>query len=296
MARQKKVVEAENHERWLVSYADFITLLFAFFVVMYSVSSVNDGKFRVLSESLVASFRSPAKSLAPVQIGQTVRSPYEFSMTMQNIPFPTTRKPIELSKLRSMEEDAINIGDDAGIAGGNAPEMDTIAEDVEEALGPLIDDGMISLRKNKNWLEIEINTSILFSSGSSQLARAATPVLKSLAEILKDLPNRINVEGFTDNKPIKNRVFPSNWELSAARAATVVRLFAGFGVEPTRLTSIGYGEFRPIADNATEQGRAANRRVAVVVMTATAPGELQSQLNRSADATRPGAAVNNKAG
>ncbi len=302
MARKKAHPEHENHERWLVSYADFITLLFAFFVVMYSISSVNDGKFRVLSESLVASFRSSSKSLAPIQIGQPMRSPYQFSATTQNIPFTTTRAPIELSRLKSMQEDAIHLtenGDEDKLSAdgegdsfaGNAGEMETISEDVEQALGPLLDDGMISLRKNKNWLEIEINSSILFSSGSSALARDGEAVLKSLANVLKNLPNRINVEGFTDNLPIKNEVYPSNWELSAGRAATVVRLFASYGVDPVRLVSIGYGEFRPVADNATAAGRSANRRVSVVILATTTlgaeDGDLMRQLDDRSGATSP---------
>jgi len=274
--KKKKAPEHENHERWLVSYADFITLLFAFFVVMYSVSQVNEGKFRVLSESLVSSFKSPTRSLAPIQVGKNVRAPHQFSMTMQNIPFQTTRAPIKLTQLKSMREDAIDIaenGKQGADTGGSRGAMDTIAEDVENALGPLIDQDMITLRKNKQSLEIEINSEILFASGSSGLAKGARGVLSALAEILKELPNRINVEGFTDNLPIRNRIYPSNWELSAGRAATVVRLFASYGVNPAQMVSIGYGEHRPIADNTTPEGRAANRRVVIVVLSPEPKGD-----------------------
>ncbi|HBD11588.1 MAG TPA: hypothetical protein DCZ13_05525, partial [Porticoccaceae bacterium] len=187
--KKKKAPEHENHERWLVSYADFITLLFAFFVVMYSVSQVNEGKFRVLSESLVSSFKSPTRSLAPIQVGKNVRAPHQFSMTMQNIPFQTTRAPIKLTQLKSMREDAIDIaenGKQGADTGGSRGAMDTIAEDVENALGPLIDQDMITLRKNKQSLEIEINSEILFASGSSGLAKEARGVLSALAEILKE--------------------------------------------------------------------------------------------------------------
>ncbi|MGK2914383.1 MAG: OmpA family protein [Porticoccaceae bacterium] len=123
---------------------------------------------------------------------------------------------------------------------------------------------------------MEINTSILFASGSGQLMRDAQPVLEKLGVVLATLPNFVHVEGFTDDHPISTPIYPSNWELSAGRAATVVRLFAGYGVAPQRMTSIGYGEYRPIADNISVAGRAANRRVVVVVLadptTASEPG------------------------
>lgn len=274
MARKKKPEEHVNHERWLVSYADFITLLFAFFVVMYSISSVNEGKFRVLSESLVASFRSPNKSLNPIQVGEIARSPHQFSASTQNIPFQTSISPIRLNRLMSMRNQAIDIsidGEGESFA-GNAGAMEDIAKNVEEALEPLIIKGLVQLRKNKKWLEIEISTSILFDSGSSKLAHDAVPILKSLSHILKTLANRVNVEGFTDNLPIKNHIYPSNWELSAARAATVVRLFSSYGVDPTRLVSVGYGEFRPVSDNTTVAGRARNRRVTIVVLASPLEG------------------------
>lgn len=271
MARKKTPPEHVNHERWLVSYADFITLLFAFFVVMYSVSSVNEGKFRVLSGSLVASFHTPNKSSSPIQVGQVTRSYHQLPTNIQAIPFKTSASPIQLDKLHSMSGRAIDVSDNSkGIDGGggslSSTEMDIISDNLEEILDPLIDKDLIKLRKNADWVEIEINNSVLFTSGSSDLAPDAAPVLQAVASILKTLPNRINVEGFTDNLPIKNLIYPSNWELSASRAATVVRLFASYGVDPSHLASIGYGEFKPVSDNTTPEGRARNRRIAVIVL------------------------------
>lgn len=272
MARKKTPPEHVNHERWLVSYADFITLLFAFFVVMYSVSSVNEGKFRVLSGSLVASFHTPNQSIHPIQVGQVARSSPQLPANIQAIPFQTSTSPIQLEKLHSMSNRAIDISKTPeGVDNAGSPlsstEMDTISDNLEEVLDSLIDKDLIKLHKNADWVEIEINNSVLFNSGSSKLAPEAAPVLQAIANILKTLPNRINVEGFTDNLPIKNLIYPSNWELSASRAATVVRLFASYGVDPSHLVSIGYGEFKPISDNTTPEGRARNRRIAVIVLT-----------------------------
>lgn len=141
-----------------------------------------------------------------------------------------------------------------------------MADRVEEAMEPLIEEDLIAVRRNRLWIEVEMKTSLLFPSGSARLSPQAAPVLAQLAEILRPLPNRIHVEGFTDNVPINTLAFPSNWELSAARAASVVHLFTSYGVDPERMVAIGYGEHRPIAPNDTEEGRVKNRRVVLVVL------------------------------
>ena len=264
MGRRKQIEEPANHERWLVSYADFITLLFAFFVVMYSMSSVNEDKYRVLSDAMVSAFHDPKTALQPVQPRQLVRtsdlSPEE--LDEQSAP-PTAVAPLE-----SSDEELLEVDDGfSQRALDNAEsEIDAIADGVEEKMDDLIDEGIINLKRNKFWLEIEIKSSLLFRSGSSQLILDSIPVLVELSGLFVDLPNRVNVEGFTDNRPIQSRIFPSNWELSSARAAAVVRLFERSGVDPSRMASIGYGEHQPITDNADNAARAKNRRVVVVVM------------------------------
>ena len=145
-------------------------------------------------------------------------------------------------------------------------DMGHIANQFESALSPLIKKDLISVKHNDLWVEIEINTSILFDSGSATLENDALPVLRQVADVLKKYPNSIQVEGFTDNVPIDTAIFPSNWELSAHRAASVVHLFMDQGVQPDRMAAIGYGQYRPIADNATPAGRSKNRRVVVVVL------------------------------
>ena len=141
-----------------------------------------------------------------------------------------------------------------------------MADEIEKALAPLVAADMIAVRRNATWVEVEIRTDILFASGVAKLSAGALPSLTILAETLARYPNPVRVEGHTDNRPISTATFPSNWELSAARAASVVHLFARGGVDPARLAVIGLGEFRPAQSNDTVDGRNANRRVLIVIL------------------------------
>ena len=248
MSKRKPIPhESENIDRWMVSYADFVTLLFAFFVVMYAMSSVNEGKYRVLADTMTEAFKVAPKSPEPIQIGKENKAikPEDTKPTILPI------KPIRVlpKSERSYER-----------------EMKQIAQTVSQSVQPLIKKGLIKVTQHKLWVEIEMNSKILFPSADSELEEEAFPALKALAAVLKTLPNSIDVEGHTDNVPINNDLFPSNWELSAARSASVVHLFTSYGVNPRRLSSIGYAEFRPIANNTTAQGRLRNRRVKVVIL------------------------------
>ena len=284
MARKKKHEEHENHERWLVSYADFITLLFAFFVVMYSVSSVNEGKYRVLSDSLTAAFRSAPHSMAPVQVGEgkPAHSPGEIplpgSPSLISLPVPVLSSPVAppLPEHKQRREDLAEKPSESRSTQPAPPsrverDMGEMADRIIQAMSGLIRDDLINVRRDARWLEVEINSSILFPSGSAKLADAAFPMLEELARILAPFPNPIHVEGFTDNVPIRTLQFPSNWELSAARAASVVHLFTDYGVEPGRMAAIGYGEYKPVGDNALPEGRAQNRRVVLVILSGEDP-------------------------
>lgn len=246
MSKRKPIShESENTDRWMVSYADFVTLLFAFFVVMYAMSSLNEGKYRVLADTMTDAFKVAPKSPDPIQIGK------ENKAITSSDSSPAIIKTIKVLKkpLRTYEY-----------------EMKQIAQIVSKSVQPLIDEKLIKVTQHKLWVEIEMNSKILFSSADSELEEEAFPALKALAEVLKKLPNSVDVEGHTDNIPINNELFPSNWELSASRAASVVHLFSRYGVDPKRLSSIGYAEYRPIADNNTAVGRTRNRRVKVVIL------------------------------
>jgi chemotaxis protein MotB len=147
-----------------------------------------------------------------------------------------------------------------------AEELDKVADQVEQAMSDLIQKDLIVVRRHGVWVEVEIRTDILFPSGVATLTANAADVLKQLALTLKPFPNPIRVEGHTDNRPISTAAFPSNWELSAARAASVVHLFMEQGMDPARLAVIGLGEYRPTHPNDTAEGRNANRRVVLVIL------------------------------
>jgi chemotaxis protein MotB len=272
MARRKRHHEEHtNHEAWAIPYGDLITLLLAFFVVMYAISSVNEGKFRVLSDSLVAAFRGTPMAPEPIQVGHLARA-------LQSSPAGTfgTIVPMDMEVARMISE-----ADDSGWdlpegEGGDGLEgdaerlfaegIDRLAERISAAMMPLIDADLIRMRREQFWIEVEINTELLFASGSAALFPEARPVLDTLSDILRDLPVRINVEGFTDNLPISTPAFPSNWELSGARASSVIRLFAENGLNPAKMAAVGFGEHRPISDNDTPEGRSRNRRVTIVIL------------------------------
>lgn len=247
MARRRREEEPENHERWLVSYADFITLLFAFFVVMYSVSSVNEGKYKVLSETLEGVFNATQKSIMPVQVGQeTAAPPKSDQVTVQ--PFDSTDKT------------------PAGVSETENPKaLSEIANQFYHKLEGLISDGLVSVNENEDWIELSLRNSLLFSSGDAVPVDQAFPLLDNISAVLKPYPNAVVVEGFTDNVPIRGSVYPSNWELSSARASAVVRLLIFGGIAPERLAAVGYGEFQPLARNDTPEGRQRNRRVVLLI-------------------------------
>jgi len=256
MARRKKVEEHINHERWLVSYADFITLLFAFFVVMYSISSVNEGKYRVLSDTLEATFTDPKRSTDPIQIGEVSRGQGE--KTPDNLAINTPESVIELPE--------IEVYTPPPVSEETIQTINEISDKLNTALEEMIENEDVIIKKGEDWLELEMKSNVLFYSGEARLEKLAIPIIGKVADILRSSSNLIQVEGFTDNNPINTSRFPSNWELSAARAASVVHLLDRYGLNPARLSAIGYGEFKPIADNSTNEGRQKNRRVVLVVL------------------------------
>ncbi|NKN33191.1 flagellar motor protein MotD [Marichromatium bheemlicum] len=282
MTRRRRLEEHANHEAWAIPYGDLVTLLMAFFVVMYAVSSVDAGKYRVLSDSMEQAFGVEPK-VAPVQlgdpligdalIGEEVRrslAPFNASLSMLDpalldplIDMADSSADVAVRTLLEAEPDARRRE--------VLREIGEMAGEIEGALGGLIEDGRIQVDRQAYWLELEINTSLLFLSGSATLEPGALPVLEEVAKVLAKRDSRVHVEGHTDDLPIGNSIYPSNWELSSGRAATVVNLFAQNGVDPRRMVAIGYGEFQPVASNETPEGRARNRRVAIVVLPGPPP-------------------------
>lgn len=292
MARKKKHPEEHaNLEGWAIPYGDLLTLLLAFFVVMYAISSVNDGKYRVLSEALNAAFGGPPRSFQPIQVG-----PRELngSHTQSQIQTFAARN---FTSLHDAAEGPVNTR--PGVPALQLPlppervaqlrsqtAFDDLTRAVAKALQPLVDKGLVHIRRAKLWLEIEIGSDVLFDPGSAVMPKAAQDVISQIAAILAPLPNAVRIEGYTDDTPIHTAQYPSNWELSTARAASVVHLMTAAGLAPTRISLAGYGEFRPVDTNATPAGRARNRRVVIVVLADNAalrvmlddPGRLPATL------------------
>jgi chemotaxis protein MotB len=295
MARRKKKHEDHtNHEAWAIPYGDLITLLLAFFVVMYAISSVNEGKFRVLSDSLNAAFRGAPTSIEPVHVGEKT------SGNGGDAPASIANPQMVQGQQRTMIE---TIKIDGGTGGLNdtaqtlppdhpmAQQLSKVADELETSLQSLVDADLVAVRRHEFWLEVEVRTDILFPSGIATLSNKAIPALDALATTLVKHPNPVRVEGHTDNRPIANRNFPSNWELSAARAASVVHRFANAGVHPDRLSVIGFGEFRPTQSNDTAAGRDANRRVVIVILAgegAPAPTDAAAMATEASQANAPG--------
>ncbi|HZW11850.1 MAG TPA: flagellar motor protein MotD [Noviherbaspirillum sp.] len=244
MARKRYEEEEDNHERWLVSYADFITLLFAFFVVMYALSSINEGKYRVLSNALMSAFGKTA--VAPVQ---TVARP---------VAQPLPPMPLKLSAASQRTSEALR---------REKEKLTRVARDILAVMAPLVEQGKVRVTQTSRGVNVEINASVLFAPGDARLSEPSVQALTAVAGVLKDDDHEIQVEGHTDSTPIRNALFPSNWELSAVRASTVVRLFIDNGVAEKRLTAVGHGPTQPVESNDTAEGRLRNRRVSVLILS-----------------------------
>ncbi len=250
MARRKRHEDHLNHEAWAIPYGDLITLLLAFFVVMYAISTVNEGKYRVLSDSLSLAFKGPARTLSPVRTEVAPAAEGRPELTIDIRPRLRLPDPVQRRKLLALE------AENAAVLG-----------DVSQALQGLVDEGKAQISLVEDGIEIAVGSDFLFASGSARVEAAADAILRQIAASLASLEHGIRVEGHTDNVPIRTAQFPSNWELSAARAAWIVRRMAESGVRPERLTMQGFGEYRPAVSNATPEGRRTNRRVAIVVDT-----------------------------
>lgn len=253
MARKRKPEEHENLERWLVSYADFITLLFAFFVVMYAISQVNEGKYRVLSDSLLQAFQSTAAPTPRVTAESTAQA--ALSKQPSSI-VPPVRKSDAQSAQQSVQFKK------------ETEKMKGIAKDIMKVMERLVKSGQVKVTQSARGIAIEINASVLFASAQAALEGESLKVLKAVAEVLTEVENSIQVEGYSDNAPINSLMYPSNWELSSARASSVARLFEETGIAPHRVVVLGYGENKPVDSNDTPEGRARNRRVTVMILSA----------------------------
>lgn len=254
MAKHKHE-EHENHERWLVSYADFITLLFAFFVVMYSISSVNVGKYRTVSESIKA-------ALNPIVSPPSSPTPLSLSTSKQAVTAPDApgSKDVAIRKLRNL------------VKGIKASPQFSLVRITERVNGDIV---------------ITIPDQLLFNSGDAAIRSEALPFLEGLSAAIVELNRHTRVEGHTDNVPIRTALFPSNWELSAARAVMVVRVLSElYGVTADHLSAVGHADTRPVVGNTDAEQRAKNRRVEVVILE-QGPQVPALQAGNESDAAEP---------
>jgi chemotaxis protein MotB len=245
MAHRRKRAEHDNHERWLISYADFITLLFAFFVVMYSISSVNEGKYKTFSDSLSIAFssqpNSTASSLTPNQQENVLKTLVD-------------RRTARLGEQqRKIQE-----------------RMKLLAEKLSQVMQSLIEQEQVSVKQTKRGVLVDINASSLFKPGEASLQPSAVEVLRQVATVLSQETQLLEVEGHTDDLPISTKLFPSNWELSAARASSVVRMLVEHGVDAQRLSAVGMASNHPLVPNDSPENRAKNRRVSITLLTTDA--------------------------
>lgn len=226
--------KAENQERWLLTYADLITLLMIFFVVMYTISNINSKKFAQLSVSM-------SQALVGEKSGNFIGDAPGPMMIRESV-----------------------AGGKAEIAGMKKAEAEINKYIKEQGLKD-----KVVVSQEERGLVISLKEALVFDLGSADITPAAKGVILSVGKILLTLPNNIRVEGHTDNLPIHTARFPSNWELSTARATNVVNFLVGqVGMKPEKLSATGYGEYRPITPNTSEPNRARNRRTDIVVLKA----------------------------
>ncbi|MGD0791564.1 MAG: flagellar motor protein MotB [Terriglobales bacterium] len=261
MRRRKRSpsrVSRVSHERWLISYADFITLLFAFFVVLYAASQVDKKKAGMLAVAIQAAFQQmgvfpPGTTQAPIDATKPIR--FSIAQAMEN---PATAA--SLGRIASRTESP------PGAAVDNE-DLNKLQTELEAALGPEFNRKEIAMRRAPDGLVISLREMGFFESGAARMKSASQDAFDRIAGILRQRDYRLRIEGHTDNTPIHTPQFPSNWELGTSRATETVRLLiVREGFSPDRLSAAGYAQYHPVATNLTPEGRGMNRRVDIVIL------------------------------
>lgn len=256
--KRRHSIESDDVDRWLVSYADYMTLLFALFVVLYAMALVNEKPFESLTQSIGRIFQAEDElpknkghgdDILPVNDSRTEKRLFGNGLLEEKGPELTEGDPV-LSNVADKE------------VGTN---LESIEQDLNTALYEIIESGYAQLQSDGEWLEIELNSALLFPSGSSSPTNNAETVLTAINSILDGVTNFIRVRGYTDNQPINNEIFASNWELSVYRATAILRIMENQQIDPARMAIEGYGQYYPSADNETAEGRAQNRKVVIAI-------------------------------
>jgi len=258
MSRRKRSRSHVSHERWLVSYADFITLLFAFLVVLYASSQVDKKKVGKLALAIQVAFQEMGVFQASTtEVPIDIASPMPFS-TAQAI--ENSERTAALGRIVSHPEGSL------GTIGQNG-DLAQLQKELEIALAAEIQRKEIAMRREPDGLVISLREVGFFESGSAEMKATSQAAFDRIAEMLRQGDYRLRIEGHTDNAPIHTTQFPSNWELSTSRATQIVRLLiVRDGFRPDRLSAGGFAEYQPIATNSTAEGRGINRRVDIVIL------------------------------
>lgn len=256
--KQKHVqVEQEQLDRWLVSYADYMTLMFALFVVLYAMSIVKEEEYSVLADSLTKMFDKPEQRETGVQ-GKSVLAE-SAPQSEQNL-YGTS---LEQAQGPSLLADAKQLSDISQRKLGSP--LQAVEQQLTRAMANLLEQGLAKIEQDDNWLTIELNSGLLFASGSATATGSARTLLNEITKVINPIDNFIRVRGYTDDLPINNELFSSNWELSVARATSVLRILEQLGTAPKRMAIEGFGQYYPSVSNDSPEGRASNRKVVIAV-------------------------------
>jgi chemotaxis protein MotB len=276
--------EHENHERWLITYADMITLLMVLFVVLFSIGQVDLAKFQALKHSLANSLGGPVKPNPVVTGGAGVlASGSQISGAVPDgsgslgAPISATQADIAFVRVRAAEQTTFN----------------NVAQQISQALAAKGLQHTVTFRQEVRGLVVTVVTdNVLYPVGSAQLQSEGRTVLDTIAPVLAGLPNDIAIEGHTDNQPIiGGGPYPTNWELSTARATSVLRYLIDIHhLEPSRLSAAGYADTRPLVPNTSPANQAVNRRVEIVVLSQTATLNQTGPADQTGSANRTGSA------
>lgn len=291
--KREEEPEKENSERWLLTYSDLITLLMIFFVVLYSMSQIDANKFKAMADSLNKALGGGTPAKMDIATSPSGPSLFETGNPQSKATQPgKTQNPDYTANTESA-----STASNQQQGQGNADVENMTIEGIKAKLDKFASDNGIQTKLvssiEERGLVISIQDTLLFESGSADITPRAREILDKVITVLATAPNYIKVEGHTDNLPINTARFPSNWELSVLRATNVVQLMAGEGeISPDRISATGYGQYRPVASNATEEGRSRNRRVDLVILRSkydqTEPGSSQATTSAtSASTTTP---------
>lgn len=274
----KQLDQNDNTHRWLVSYADYMTLMFALFVVMYAMAILEEDKFSTLSDTISHVFKTTDK---PFQAdgtgvsGEGLLNSNEgnVDMSLHGISIVEEEKGPELvdgrGELSNLEQRYLG------------QSLDSLEDELKSVISDELETGQARLEKDMDWLTIELSSSLLFASGSAVATERAREVLRALLPILNANRNYLRIRGYTDNLPINNEVFRSNWHLSVARATEVLVWLEHLGVISARMAIEGYGEYAPFSDNNTESGRQQNRKVVIAISKFALPDKNTNELTES---------------